>query len=401
MFVSELDRPWTETSFLLQGVLIDSDENIGEFQRTCEYVYVDTEQSLQSVVPQLKSLAAAPPSTTSISPATKSTENIADEEQQSFQQELKQARKIHGRTRQYIDRVLEDVRLGHSLDTETAREIVAEIAESITRSPNAMVWLTHMKVRDEYTAIHCMNVCILALNFGRCLNLSKDDLNLLGLGALLHDLGKMQVPLDILNKPARLNKNEYEVIKKHSVRGYNLIKQKGDIPQQVLNIVLSHHERIGGKGYPQGLKDNQIDLLTKITAIVDVYDAITSDRCYQDGIPPFEALKNMYEWITEDFDKELIEKFIKCLGIYPIGSMVELTTGQIGIVVSASEKSRLRPIVLLVESGKGERYTMPKLINLAHPSWSKGAQKLEVKRIIEKNESDINLPQIIKNETLI
>jgi putative nucleotidyltransferase with HDIG domain len=400
MFVSELDRPWTETPFLLQGVLIESGEDIAEFRRLCEYVYIDVERSRDVIAPKLQTLA------TKVQADDKPKSNditlqAVEHEQEAFRKELKVARKIHHRTRGYIDKLLDDVRLGNSLDTDTARELVGEMADSISRSPNAMLWLTHMKKRDEYTSIHCMNVSILAITFGRTLGLDRQRLELLGLGALLHDIGKMEVPLEILNKPGRLTDEEFDIVKSHSMNGYNLLRQKEDMPTEVLEIVRSHHERINGRGYPQGLTGELIDQLTQITSIVDVYDAITSDRCYHDGISPHEALKNMFDWAGDNFDAELVEQFIKCLGIYPIGSMVELNSGHIGIVVSASEKSRLRPIILVVINKSGERYSMPRLLNLAHPQWRKKENLLEIKHIVSSHETDLDMHQIVANEAVI
>ena len=400
MFVCELDRPWTETPFLLQGVLIESREDIAEFQRLCNYVYVDVERSREVIAPKLRILTAKPP--TEDKPKSKDiTLQIVEREQETFRKELNIARKIHHRTRGYIDQLLDDVRLGNSLDTDTARELVGEMADSISRSPNAMLWLTHMKKRDEYTSIHCMNVCILALTFGRTLGLERKQLDMLGLGALLHDIGKMSIPMEILNKPGRLTDEEFEIIKSHSMNGYNLLRQKKDMPGEVLDIVRSHHERINGRGYPDGLTADFIGLLVQITSIVDVYDAITSDRCYHDGIAPHDALKNMFDWAGENFDADLVENFIKCLGIYPIGSMVELNTGHIGIVVSASEKARLRPIILVVINKNGKRYDVPRLLNLAHPQWKNKENLLEVKRIVSSHETELDMHQLVANEALI
>ena len=400
MFVSELDRPWTETPFLLQGVLIESSEDIAEFRRLCNYVYIDVERSRDVIAPKLQTLAAKVPA--DAKPKSNDiTVQAVEHEQEAFRKELKVARKIHHRTRGYIDQLLDDVRLGNSLDTDTARELVGEMADSISRSPNAMLWLTHMKKRDEYTSIHCMNVSILAITFGRTLGLDRQKLETLGLGALLHDIGKMQVPLEILNKPGRLTDEEFDIMKSHPMNGYNLLCQKEDMPADVLEIVRSHHERINGRGYPQGLVEEFIDQLTQITSIVDVYDAITSDRCYHDGISPHEALKNMFDWAGENFNAELVEQFIKCLGIYPIGSMVELNSGHIGIVVSASEKARLRPIILVVINRSGERYTVPRLLNLAHPQWSKKENLLEIKHIVSSHETDLDMHQIVANEAVI
>ena len=237
---------------------------------------------------------------------------------------------------------MEDVRLGQAVNTEAAKDLVTEVTNSITRSPHAMVWLTNMKERDEYTSIHCMNVCIMSVSFGRTLGMDKAELEVLGLGGLLHDLGKMRVPPEILNKPSKLTFEEFEVMKTHPMQGYKMLNEQSDLPSEVLDIVKHHHERRNGKGYPSQLDGDQINNMTRIVAIVDVYDAITSDRCYHDAISPSDALKNMYEWVNEDFDKELVENFIKCLGIYPIGSVVKLNMGHVGLVVSASEKSKLQ-----------------------------------------------------------
>lgn len=401
MFVSELDRPWTETSFLLQGVLIESTEDIYQFQKTCGYVYIDAEKSHESIYPHLRSLSTLGKDESISNHSDAHESEQADLEQHNFQKELKIARKVHSRTRTYIDQALEDIRLGQAVNTDAAKELVTEVANSITRSPHAMVWLTNMKERDEYTSIHCMNVCIMAVSFGRSLGMNKTELELLGLGGLLHDLGKMRVPLEILNKPSKLTFDEFEVMKTHPMEGFKMLKEQGNLPLEVLDIVKHHHERRNGKGYPSQLDGNEINNMTRMVAIVDVYDAITSDRCYHDAITPYDALKNMYEWVNEDFDKDTIEQFIKCLGIYPIGCVVELNLGHVGIVVSASEKSKLRPIVMLVLNSKRERFPMPKLINLAHPKWRTGAQKLEVKRILSKNEYDFNIKDIIMNENII
>ena len=402
MFVSELDRPWTETEFLLQGVLIEEQEDISRFQDLCKFVFIDAEKSYESVYPHLRSLANLDKDKDNGSGNSSSRESSqAELEQSNFQKELKIARKVHSRTRSYIDQALEDVRLGQAVNTDKAKELVTEVADSITRSPHAMVWLTNMKERDEYTSIHCMNVCIMSVSFGRSLGLQKSELELLGLGGLLHDLGKMRVPLEILNKPSKLTFEEFEVMKTHPMEGYKMLKEQNDLPLEVLDIVKHHHERRNGKGYPSQLDGDEINNMTRIVAIVDVYDAITSDRCYHDAITPYDALKNMYEWVNEDFDKDMIEQFIKCLGIYPIGCVVELNMGHVGIVVSASEKSKLRPIVMLVLNSKREKFPAPKLINLSHPKWRSGAQKLEVKRILSKNEYDFNINSIIMNESVI
>jgi len=405
MYVGELDRPWRETRFLLEGVLLKSPQDIEELQQRCEFVYIDTERSDIGVRPFLFSLASRtiPQSKKKkIRLSTKVvTAEMAQHDQELLRKELKFARQTFSATREYIDQALLDARLGHSLDTVRARHLVAEIAESVARTPNAMLWLSNMKQRDEYTAIHCLNVCVLALTFGRFLGYEGEKLETLGLGALLHDVGKMRVPLDILNKPGKLTREEFDIMKRHSQEGYNILCAQGDVGKEILNIVVSHHERIDGSGYPRGMQGELIDILSQITSIVDVYDAVTSDRCYHDGMTPHDAMKLIYNWAGDSFDMDLIDAFIQCLGIYPVGTIVGLNSGEFGVVVAATEHANLRPIILLIIDSRGQRMDIPKLLNLAYPQWTKDNSRLDIERIVKSTEYGIDLPSIVANPGLM
>ena len=397
MYVSELDRPWLESPFLFQGFLVDSDELLQQLKDICAYVYIDVEESANDVRSRLQTLSRSEPDievggAADFKPKAESTET-------DFHAQLRQAKLIYDKTRSFIDNALDDVRLGGSVNTVQAKILVGEMAENIARSPNAMVWLTHLKNRDEYTSIHCMNVCILALSFGRFVGLERAELELLGLGALLHDIGKMYVPDEILNKPGKLTKAEFEIIKRHPVDGHKLLVTKDDMPQSSLDIVLYHHERTDGTGYPAGLNDEQIGQLVKMSSIVDVYDAITSDRCYHDGMSPYEGLKNMYNWTEGNFDAELMQQFIKCLGIYPVGSVVEINEGQIGVVVGINEETKLKPVVLLVMDKDKQFLKMRKVINMASTRWAASGQEMRVNRILPAKEYDIDIKTIIEQET--
>ena len=397
MYVSELDRPWLESPFLFQGFLIESDELLAQLKQTCEFVYIDIEESRADIRPHLQTLADS--ESVEIPSVPAQQEAIPEKEHVNFYAELRQAKRVYDKTRHYIDTALNDVRLGGSVDTKQARRLVGEMAQNITRSPNAMVWLTHLKNRDEYTSIHCINVCILALSFGRYVGLERHELELLGLGALLHDIGKMYVPNEVLNKPGKLSDAEFEIIKRHPVDGHKLLVTKDDMPQLSLDIVLHHHERTDGSGYPDGLGDAQIHQLVKIASIVDVYDAITSDRCYHDGMSPYEGLKNMYNWMDGNFSIDLMQQFIKCLGIYPIGSIVELNQGQVGVVVGINEETKLKPVVLLVLDKDKQPLKMRKLMNLASPKWEASGQVMRVDRILPASEYNIDIKTIIEQET--
>jgi len=397
MYVQELDRPWLESPFLFQGFMLDSNEILQQTRETCEFVYISVEESSTDIRPHLKVLATQP--VTRRTPSPEATNSSDEKERENFLAALRRSRKTYDKTRNYIDTALEDVRLGHSVDTRQAKALVASLTENIVRNPNAVVWLTHLKNRDEYTAVHCINVCILAISFGRCLKLNKVELNELGLGALLHDLGKMKIPLEILNKPGRLTAEEFDIMRQHPVLGYNMLQQHDDLPQATLNIIKHHHERKNGQGYPDKLLEYNTPLLTQITAIVDVYDAITSDRCYHDGVSPYDALNDIYRWAKSDFDIKLVEEFIKCLGIYPIGSLVYLNTNEVAVVISASDKTRLRPIVMLIQDRDRKFYKTRRVMNLAHPQWSTGPKAVKIQGVIPPSGHDIDVRRIIEEDS--
>jgi putative nucleotidyltransferase with HDIG domain len=189
-------------------------------------------------------------------------------------------------------------------------------------------------------------------------------MEMLGAGALLHDIGKLKTPLDVLNKPDKLTAAEFRIMQSHPVHGRELLANKYGLPHQVADMAFSHHERIAGGGYPRGLTGTQISVWSKMVAIVDVYDAITSDRCYHKGTSPTEALTKMYGWRLKDFDAELLEKFIQCIGIYPVGTLVELTSREVGIVISVNPNSRLKPKINMILNEKKQPYFPTRIVNL-------------------------------------
>jgi HD-GYP domain-containing protein (c-di-GMP phosphodiesterase class II) len=238
------------------------------------------------------------------------------------------------------------------------------------------------------------------LFFGRSLNLPEEQLHTLGLGALLHDVGKLKVPTEVLNKPGRLSTEEFGVMKQHTVFGYELMKNRGELSNNALDIIIQHHERLDGSGYPYNLGHGQISHFSKLVSIVDVYDAITSKRVYHEETTPFNALNDIYKHREKEFDANLVEQFIKCLGIYPIGSLVELNTGQVGVVVFFSEKSHLSPTIMLILDEQKTPYHQFRYVNLGSTVWEKHNQKPEIKRIADPAEFGLDLADIIFKESL-
>jgi len=391
MYVSELDKPWVDTPFLFQGLMIKTIDEINELREHCEYVYVDRERSRPDVAAHLLTSSNKRASKKTVSKRRRFSEV-------NFRQSLLQSHKVYCDARGWIDNMLEDSRLGKGVETKKARVLVAQLADQVIQNPDALIWLTHLKTRDEYTATHCINVCILALTFGRTVGLDDVPLHKLGMGALLHDIGKMQVPDEILNKPGRLSKKEFEIMKGHPSHGHAMLVDDHHIDAESLHIVLHHHERLDGAGYPKGMSEAEIPMLTRIASIVDVYDAITSDRCYHDGISPALALENLFKWSKGNFDILLLEKFIKCLGIYPIGSVVRLNTGEVGVVVATDADHRIKPIVLLAMNADGKVYQPRRLINLSSAVWEKTGSPVIIDEVLQPGSLGIGIREILLEE---
>lgn len=407
MYISDLDHPWIESPFLFQGFLLKEEQEIQEVKATCKYVYVDTEKTpfevkakLETISPEIQKPIKKKRKPTKIDFTDTVTLKRAKFDKSTFTENLINSRKSRDKTRSYIDTMLAEAKMGKIIDTTTAKILVAELANNIVENLDASMWLTQLKNKDEYTAIHSLNVCVLSLTFGRSLGLKGEELNELGLGALLHDIGKMRVPIKVLNKPGKLTTDEFEIMKAHPGMGYELLRSDSNISKEVLTIVRNHHERLNGQGYPDKLAEKDISYYTKIVSITDVYDAITSDRVYHDGMTPHEALKKLYEWMPNNFDSELMQAFIRTIGIYPVGSVVELQTGHIGLVVKLSENHRLKPVVMLIMDRHKQFYPRRKLVNLASSIWDKRDGKPEIKRILDAKEFDIDVKKIIDEESL-
>lgn len=402
MYVSELDRPWIESRFLFQGFEIRTQEELDELVRVCKYVYIETDV-------EYKDGAARPRQATPVgTPAADefAAKRIGFEildkfaaaraikpprypDRATLEDELPQARELTVKTKSLIDTILHDVRLGRSLDTAGAKSAVAGLVGSVLRNPDALVWFNHLKHKDEYTSEHSMRVCILALTFGRHLELAEPELNTLGLGALLHDVGKMHVPAEIINKPARLTPEEFELMKSHVPKGVEILEGTKGIPVAAIEVARLHHERYDGSGYAYGMKGDQIGLFGQIGAIVDSYDAITSDRSYHKGMSAHDALRKLYEWRRKDFHDQLVEQFIQCMGIYPIGSVVEMNTGSIGVVVSVNRTWRLRPRVALVLDAAKRPYQSPRIVDLVNED-THGSDAVVIRSVLPAGSFGIN-----------
>ena len=396
MHVSDLDRPWVESSFLFQGFEITSDKILSELQKECSFVYIDTEKSCgnQQFLTHAKGVEINNKGLEFVDTVIM---NVNDLHNESIEHDIRKDKELHDKTCAYVDDIFKVLNKGGQLDIDSVKIVVSELVENIISNPDTMIWLSQLKDKDEYTAIHSVNVCILSLTFGRTLGLSESELNVLGLGALLLDIGKSKIPDKILKKTGSLTDEEYLLMKAHAFHGYAALEENNKVPKESLEIIFNHHERLNGKGYPNSRMGDEISKLTRIVSIVDVFDAMTSDRCYKDAFQPQHALNELYNMASDELDQELVEGFIKCIGIYPVGSIVELNTGHTGVVVKLNEKNRLKPIVGLVLNRKKEPYETIRMLNLSSDVWQKSSgTKVEIIKILEPHAHNINVKSIIK-----
>lgn len=380
LYVVALDRPWTETPFLFQGFRIASDDELATLREYCQRVTIDVERSDDSAVSRVRTrlagdgagaVAEADAAPTARDRA-RAFGDSAFPRRQRFRELVRVAHEARSHARHAVDAALHDVRLGQAVYLPTLRDAVGKMTRSVVGNASAALWLTTLKDRSEYLAIHCLNVCILSLAFGRHLELDEAELRSIGLGALLHDVGKARTPVEILDKPGALTREEFEIIKRHPEDGYRMISEARHVPKTVLDIIRLHHERIRGGGYPLGVKGKQIPRPVRLVSIADAYDAMTSDRSYQAARSPDAALRILYEERGERFDEGLVEQFIRCIGIFPVGSLVELDTGVLGVVVATNPNAQLQPTLLLLRTPDGKPFEKRLLVNLAATTGESG-----------------------------
>jgi HD-GYP domain-containing protein (c-di-GMP phosphodiesterase class II) len=390
VFVSRLDRPWLGTPFLLQGFRLASWQEVEELSRCCSYVYIDPEygDDLPEAVDPARHIEE-------ISAAIRSaalSHPLSAAYPVKFENEIGPATDLHRHATQFITGLLEDVRVGGSVNFAGAREVVEEMTQSVLRNPDALLLINQLRETDEYTALHSVRACVLMLAFGRYLGLQRPDLEALGLGGLLHDVGKMRVPAEILNKPGPLTEAEFEAMKAHVVEGVLLLEAVGNIPPGAIEVARCHHERYDGSGYPRGLRGwEAVGLFGLIAGIVDVYDAVTIDRVYGQATTPYEALRYIYQQGGSHFDQDLALRFIQCIGIYPVGSCVQMNTGHVGLVISVHPNHRLKPTVLIILDANGQRYAVPVVIDLLTQGVAAQSAPLEVRSVVSPAQHGIDV----------
>jgi len=415
LYVTELDRPWVETPFLFQGFRIADEQDLDTLRRYCRTVVIDTDQCDGSALRALKETVSGTRSGTARRPprsrARASAPSVRERrkaagalfrsrthpERERFEVLVRAAAASRAGMRRTVDAALEQVRMGRLIDTSAAREAVEDVVDVVLEDTSASLWLTALKNRHEYTAIHSVNVCVLALALGVHLGLEREALSRLGFGALLHDIGKMRTPLEILNKRDALTDEEREIVRRHAQDGYEIVSESGEAAFDSLEIIRLHHERINGQGYPLALRDERIPRHVRMVALVDAYDAMTSDRAYSSAIAPDRALHALYSEAPGTFGVDLVQEFIRCLGIFPVGSLVQLDNEALGIVVGTKPGGGLWPTVLMLRAPDGAPYEKRLLLNLEAAARDAGAQR-HIRRAVEPAEADVDVSGLVARE---
>jgi len=379
MHVSRLDRPWVEVPILYQNFVLENQDDVDTLQEHCHYVFIEIDEAFLS----------------ELNLSTKKAPQLSNKEDKlSLHDALPQAKLVYDEAQENIDQVLERIATEETIDLAETKSVIRDCVKNILTNANALLWLTNIKDQDKYTAQHCLRVGIFAIALGRYIGLAEEEMELLGLCGVLHDVGKTRVPNDILNKPGKLTGIEYDIMKQHSNYGHEILMEYKDLEPMVRETCLYHHERIDGKGYPEELFAGYLNKYIRIVTIVDAYDAITSDRPYKSGVQPVVALKILYAERDLHFDKELVESFIQMIGIYPPGSLIEMTSGEVGVVVSSNSEKRLQPKVELMLNADKKKIS-PVIIDLAQDIKDKNGNSYAIKEGLTNGDYGVDVKDYI------
>jgi HD-GYP domain-containing protein (c-di-GMP phosphodiesterase class II) len=387
MYVCGLDRPWVETPFLMQGFTIDCQDDIRQLAYYCKSVQIDR---LKSVAPMEK-----------LDRKMQSMEELFHDrtlthyaKKATWRDELPEARKSISELASDTSSMMKAIRTDTPFDMNQIRSSVSGVVDSVIRNPDTSMWLTRLKTKDSYLYSHSVSCSIWAVAVGRQIGLPKHDLRTLALGGLLFDIGKVKLPAKLLTKTGNITDEERKLLNRHVEEGVKAVSHVKNLGPDVIDIIRCHHERHDGSGYPRGLVGNQIPILARIIAIVDCYDAMTSERHFAKASSPSIVTRKLYAWRDRMFQAELVEEFIQSVGVYPAGTLVQMSTGEVGIVTAVSKTQRLRPRIIMVLDRDKKPLKEMQMINLAETKKNERGESLNIVKSLEPGAYGID-PRVI------
>lgn len=384
MYISELDRPWTDTPFKFQGFVLEDDEQLETLKKYCRKVYVDQDKAPE---PADRFAPKTIPPGTKLKPDSvlaSITRTVTYEEKVSVDVELPAARAAQAKTEVVLRDVFKTIRIGKVIDAPRVREAVTSMTDSVVRNPDAMLLLSRLKEKSDLTLDRALGVSIYMITFGRYLQLPRDQLDLLGMLGLLQDVGKVRLPAGLLEKKDQLTEEERKICHSHVEQSVAILKETHGLPPELPVLAALHHERYDGSGYPAGLRGPEIGLFGSIAGLVDCFDALTRPRPYAEALSPSNALSKIYDLRDTEFDGSLVHQMIQCIGIYPVGATVEMNTGEVGIVIAQNLVRRLQPRVMLVLDRKGNPIRPQKILDLVKEPKAGPDLPYRIKRTLEK-----------------
>jgi HD-GYP domain-containing protein (c-di-GMP phosphodiesterase class II) len=390
MFVARLDRPWTETPFVYQGFVLKTEQQLSALKKYCKKVYIDPEKMQVVVAPNLLSL----PSSTRTVIAEQSKEKVRGsvvyKELATVEDELPRARTAFTQTIAIVQSMSRAVVSGNALDGTRAKQAVAEITDSVVRNPDAMMLLVTMREKAEETLNRSTQVSVYMTVFGRFLQLERDRLELLGLMGLLQDVGMLRLPPGMPARRSDLSPEEEEVFKKHVAHSVEILSQTPGLPAELPGLASLHHERYDGSGYARGLKGSAISQMGAIAGIVDTFDMLTAPAPYGMQMPPSNALNVLFQNRGTQFHAALIEQFIQCVGAFPVGSVVELNSGEVGVVITQNLVKRLQPRVMVVQDASGNPIHPHKILDLVNEPMATPDEPYRIRRTLDQTKVQID-----------
>jgi putative nucleotidyltransferase with HDIG domain len=364
MRIEKIDRSWFATPFFRHRTAGISADRIEQLKacgiRSVEVVIDDQPAPVDDVV-------ADPKETVKDSSGfdAKTGPEVNEPLSVSFEEELPAAKQVYKAAKTVIQGAMQDVRLGRAVNMDAVNQVVTDMTESVFRNPDALASLSRLKQFDEYTFYHSVNTSLLAMSLGRDMGFDRGELHQIGVGTLLHDIGKTKIPVELLNKPGRFQPDEMEIMKQHVMRGVEVLSETTGLTEVYWKPALEHHERVDGSGYPYRRTKDNLSRFGLIAAVVDIYDAITSDRCYHKGRPAHDALQYLYLIsLKGHLDPDLVHRFIRVVGVFPVGSVVELNTGELAVVRRVHRDVPLEPQVVIVKNAGNVLLSNPRECDL-------------------------------------